>query len=153
MEHSSHPRGAALVSYALLVGLIALSGVVAVGSLGSNVRETFEGFGGTSTTASTSTTAAPVGVALAGTVTPGKKNWKVKVDIDAASFVGGVPKGATVVGTWSDTGKSSSCKAGSAASCSVTRSGIPNGTPAVSFTVTSVNGKKLTTPLTQTFAP
>jgi subtilisin family serine protease len=88
-------------------------------------------------------------VALAGSSsTQGRNFWRAHADATVSTESGAAVSNATVSGEWTDAGGSligsSACTTGSAGSCRVTLSKIPNSEASVTFNVTGVTHATLT---------
>jgi Flp pilus assembly pilin Flp len=159
---SRRDRGASLVEYALLFGLVAILLVGAIEHLNSAAHDELEDRGETGgapgdaigdlsagsvpTSVSTPSTVAssPGDVVAAGvepiavTTTSGSGNkWNMSVLITVRDSTTGAPLGGAIV-TGSFEGDSRSCTTDENGTCPLTRERIPNGTATMSFTLASV---------------
>ncbi len=75
---------------------------------------------------------------LGRTATNRGSTWRATVQITAHDHTHAVRSGATVRGSWNGSGSTVQCSTGSAGTCNVVLSSIPNSTTMVSFAVTSL---------------
>jgi Flp pilus assembly pilin Flp len=159
---SRRDRGASLVEYALVFGLVAILLVGAIDHLNSATHDELESRGEmagatsdaigdlsegsvpTSVSTSTTVTGSPGDVVAAGvepvavtTTTGSGHKWNMSVLITVRDSTTGDPLGGAIV-TGSFEGDSRSCTTDESGTCPLTRERIPNGTATMSFTLASV---------------